>query len=92
MGQQCATEPGLPGRLGVVRSTAGPGEELLGIIRSVEEATASVGKVGQRRLKQISGGRQPRGLPGGLVKGQQALCQVAVVVSGSHRSSDHALT
>src|SRR5665647_107502 len=81
----------MAGRLGVVRCAAWSGEELLGVVRGVEETALTIYEVGQRRVKETACRSEPPWLPGGLVQGEQAFGHVAVVIRDPHRGSDHAL-
>ena len=79
----------MPRRLGVVRCTSRSGEELLGIVCGVEEAALAIREMGECRVKEIAGLGEPSWFPGGLVQGEQAFGQVAVVIGDPHSGSDH---
>ena len=81
----------MTGWLGVVRRAAWSGEELLGVVRGVEETATVFREVGQRSVEEIACRGEPLWLSRGLVQGEQAFGQVAVVVGDPDRGSDHAL-
>src|ERR1035437_8992515 len=81
----------MAGRLGVVRDATWSGEELLGVVRGVEETALAICEVGQRSVQETACRGEPPWLSGGLVQGEQALGQVAVVIRDPHRGSGYAL-
>ena len=91
VGQQGASEHRWARWLSVVGSTARPGHELLGLVCCVEEAALAISEVRQRCVQQLACQVQPSWVTSGLVQGEQAFGQVAVVVGDFHGSSDHAL-
>ncbi len=66
----------------------GRSEQGLGVVSSVVEAAVRRREPGPGDVEQLSSGRQPARLAGGLVQGEESLGEVAVVVEDARGAAD----